>query len=108
MRQKIACRQGQGCQGDKAMLTYFGLLAAGSGFLLSLYIIFRRVFDEDGDRWANGGTFTLFAIMFIFTGIQMMGIGMIGEYVGRIYTDVRNRPRYFIEEVFGRRSEEKK
>ena len=86
------------------MLTYFGLLAAGSGFLLSLYIIFRRVFDEDGDRWTNGGTFTLFAIMFIFTGIQMVGIGMIGEYIGRIYTDVRNRPRYFIEEVFGRRS----
>ena len=86
------------------MLTYFGLLAAGSGFLLSLYIIFRRVFDEDGDRWTNGGTFTLFAIMFIFTGIQMVGIGMIGEYIGRIYTDVRTRPRYFIEEVFGRRS----
>ena len=90
------------------MLTYFGMLAAGSGFLLSLYIIFRRVFDEDGDRWANGGTFTLFAILFIFTGMQMVGIGMIGEYIGRIYTDVRNRPRYFIEEICGRRSEEEK
>ena len=31
---------------------------------------------------------------------------MIGEYVGRIYTDVRNRPRYFIEEIIGRKEEE--
>lgn len=49
--------------------------------------------------------FTLFAVMFIFTGIQMIGIGMIGEYIGRIYNDVRARPRYFIEEVFGRGEE---
>ena len=44
---------------------------------------------------------TLFAVLFIFVGIQMVGIGLIGEYIGRIYTDVRARPRYFIEEVIG-------
>ncbi len=83
------------------MLTYFGMLSAFCGFLLSLYIIVRRLLD-DGEAWTNGGTFTLFAILFIFTGIQMVGIGMIGEYIGRIYTDVRNRPRYFIEQILGR------
>ena len=83
------------------MLTYFGLFAAFSGFILSLYIIVRRLLPE-GERWSNMGSFTLFAVMFIFTGIQMVGIGVIGEYIGRIYTDVRARPRYFIEEIVGR------
>ena len=85
------------------VLTWFGMLAAFCGFLLSLYIIIRRV--TDGDTWTNGGVFTLFAVMFVFMGIQMVGIGMIGEYIGRIYTDVRNRPRYFIESIIGRKEE---
>ena len=87
------------------MLTYFGLLSAASGFLLSLYIIIRRFATANGDQWGQSGVFTLFAVMFIFTGIQMIGIGVIGEYIGRIYTDVRARPRYFIEEVVGRKDD---
>ena len=83
------------------MLTYFGLLAGFCGFLLSLYIIVRR-FLPGGDAWSNTGTFTLFAVMFVFMGILMVGIGVIGEYIGRVYTDVRARPRYFIEEITGR------
>ena len=83
------------------MLTYFGLLAGFCGFILSLYIIIRR-FLPGGDAWSNTGTFTLFAVMFIFMGILMVGIGVIGEYIGRLYTDVRARPRYFIEEITGR------
>ena len=85
------------------MLTYFGLLSAAGGFLLSLYIIIRRFATASGDQWGQSGVFTLFAVMFIFTGIQMIGIGVIGEYIGRIYTDVRARPRYFIEEITGRK-----
>ena len=85
------------------ILTYFGLLAAFSGFLLSCYIIIRRFFVEGGDHWGNQGVFTLFAVMFIFTGIHMIGIGIIGEYIGRLYTDVRARPRYFVERVVGRK-----
>ncbi|MPN08995.1 Undecaprenyl-phosphate 4-deoxy-4-formamido-L-arabinose transferase [bioreactor metagenome] len=88
------------------ILTYFGLLAAFCGYLLSIYIVIRRFFWVDGDDWGQSGTFMLFAVMFIFTGIQMIGIGMIGEYIGRIYNDVRARPRYFIENIFGRDSKE--
>ena len=84
------------------ILTYFGLLSGFAGCLLSLYIIIRRFVDENGNAWSAFGVFTLFAVLFMFTGIQMIGIGMIGEYIGRIYTDVRARPRYFIEEVVGR------
>lgn len=81
------------------MLTYFGILAAFAGFLLSLYIVVRRFAFADGDDWGNAGTFLLFAVMFVFTGIQMVGIGVIGEYLGRVYTDVRARPRFFIEKI---------
>ncbi len=83
------------------LLTYFGILAGFSGFLLSLYIIIRRLMPN-GDDWGQFGVFSLFAVHFIFTGILMIGIGVIGEYLGRVYNDVRARPLYFIERVIGR------
>ena len=85
------------------VLTYFGLAAAFCGFLLSCYIIIRRFFIAGGDHWGNQGVFTLFAVMFVFTGIHMVGIGVIGEYIGRLYNDVRARPRYFVEKIVGRK-----
>src|ERR1700679_2698903 len=45
------------------------------------------------------GLFTLFAIMFFFIGLALFGIGLLGEYVGRIYAQVRERPRYVIEGI---------
>ncbi|MCY7329629.1 MAG: hypothetical protein LH618_13840, partial [Saprospiraceae bacterium] len=52
----------------------------------------------------EGGLFTLFGIAFFLIGITLFGIGLLGEYVGRIYEQVRLRPRYMIEGVL----EEKK
>jgi len=45
------------------------------------------------------GVFTLFAVLFFFVGLQILALGLIGEYVGRIYQEVRHRPRYVIMEV---------
>jgi undecaprenyl-phosphate 4-deoxy-4-formamido-L-arabinose transferase len=47
------------------------------------------------------GVFTLFAILFFFLGITIFGIGIVGEYVGRIYQEVRRRPRYVVRRVHG-------
>ncbi len=47
------------------------------------------------------GVFTLFAILFFFMGITIFGIGIVGEYVGRIYQEVRRRPRYVVRKVHG-------
>ena len=45
------------------------------------------------------GVFTLFGIAFFLIGVTLFGIGLLGEYIGRIYEQVRNRPRYFIHEI---------
>ncbi len=81
-----------------------GISAAGIGFGL-LLLLMRWV---HGPAWAAEGVFTLFAILFMFIGAQFVGMGMLGEYIGRIYHDVRARPRYFVHEVVGRQGIEKK
>lgn len=85
------------------VLTYIGGGVAFFGFLLSIYILIRRIMDES---WSAQGVFTLFAVLFVFVGVQLIGTGLVGEYVGRIYTDVRARPQFFIEEVRGRKDAE--
>lgn len=70
----------------------------GMGFGVVL-LIMRAAY---GPEWTAEGVFTLFAILFIFIGAQFMAMGLLGEYIGRIYQDVRARPRYFVHQVIGR------
>ncbi len=49
------------------------------------------------------GLFTLFAIAFFLIGITLFGIGLLGEYIGRIYQQVRHRPRYLVEAILEQR-----
>jgi undecaprenyl-phosphate 4-deoxy-4-formamido-L-arabinose transferase len=50
-----------------------------------------------------GGVFTLFALVFLLIGLALFGIGLLGEYIGRIYQEVRARPRYLVNAVLERR-----
>lgn len=79
------------------MLSVFGSVIALVGFALSMVLIVMRLVL--GPQWAAEGVFTLFALLFTFIGAQFVGMGLLGEYVGRIYNDVRARPRYFIQSV---------
>jgi undecaprenyl-phosphate 4-deoxy-4-formamido-L-arabinose transferase len=83
-----------------APLRFLSILGSGLGilgFLLSTLLIGLRLFY--GAHWAAEGVFTVFAILFIFLGVQLLAMGLLGEYIGRIYNDVRARPRYFIKDV---------
>ena len=82
------------------MLSVLGCGVAASGFFLAAVLIALRLLL--GPEWAAEGVFMLFAILFIFIGAQFVGMGLLGEYIGRIYADVRARPRYFIQQVVGK------
>ena len=70
-----------------------GVIIAILGLAFALFLIIRRfVLGPEGE-----GTFTLFGILFFFIGIQIFALGIIGEYIGRIYQEVRRRPRFVIK-----------
>jgi glycosyltransferase involved in cell wall biosynthesis len=74
--------------------TYIGLLIAGISFLYGLWMIIQTLI------WGNpvkGYPSLMVSILFL-GGIQLIGIGVLGEYIGRIYIEVKNRPRYLIKE----------
>jgi len=52
------------------------------------------------------GVFTLFGVAFFLIGITLFGIGLLGEYIGRIYEQVRERPRYVIQAILERKASE--
>ena len=81
------------------MLSIVGALISLVGFGFGVLLVILRLMY--GPDWAAEGVFTLFAVLFIFIGAQFVGMGLLGEYIGRIYHDVRGRPRFFVQEVYG-------
>jgi undecaprenyl-phosphate 4-deoxy-4-formamido-L-arabinose transferase len=81
------------------LLSFMGAVIStcGIGFGVLLMVL-RFVY---GAVWAAEGVFTLFAVLFVFIGAQFIGLGLLGEYIGRIYHDVRGRPRFFVQEIRG-------
>jgi len=72
-----------------------GMVIAMLSGLLVVILVLRRLFVGPEVE----GVFTLFGIMFFFIGVVLFGIGMLGEYVGRIYQQVQNRPRYIVHAI---------
>ena len=70
------------------------LVSFGSAALFVLLIARRLILGPEAE-----GLFTLFALVFFLIGLALFGIGLLGEYVGRIYLQVRHRPRYMVEAV---------
>jgi len=74
-----------------------GVVMSICSMILALILIAGRLIE--GPSWAVSGVFTLFALVFFFLGVQLFAIGLLGEYVGRIYQEVRNRPRFVVRQV---------
>ena len=76
------------------MLTYSGAVVGGLGFALGLYYVVKRLV---GIEQAQMGFTTLAALVLFLGGVQLIGIGVLGEYLGRIYDEVKRRPVYLVK-----------
>ena len=79
------------------LVGFMGVAIALLGLFFGLFLFIRRIFVGP----EVGGLFTLFAILFVFVGLNTLALALIGEYVGRIYREVRGRPRFVIRQTLG-------
>ncbi|HAJ28207.1 MAG TPA: glycosyltransferase [Syntrophus sp. (in: bacteria)] len=79
------------------MLMYGGIFMSILGVCFGIFLAVARLVY--GAAWAAQGVFTLFAILFVFVGLQFFALGVIGEYIGRIYREVRKRPEYVVANI---------
>jgi undecaprenyl-phosphate 4-deoxy-4-formamido-L-arabinose transferase len=88
-----------------APMQWFSAFGIGIAILSVLFVVFlavrRLIVGPEAE-----GVFTLFAIAFFLIGVALFGVGLLGEYVSRIYDEVRHRPRYIVGSVIERREEE--
>ena len=82
------------------LVTILGLLLCFLGFVLICMVIYD---------WASNGTVAGWAstitIMTIFSGVQLFSLGMIGEYLAKVFLEVKNRPQYIIDKKIGTNSD---
>lgn len=79
------------------LATYLGFVVSGVSFLGILYVVYLRVFTSATiSGWAS-----LMAAILFLGGVQLITIGLIGEYVGRMYDEVRGRPLYLTQDILG-------
>ncbi len=78
------------------VFTVFGLITSVLSIVFVFFLFIRRIIVGPEAE----GVFTLFAILYFLVGIGIMGLGIIGEYIGRIYKEVRHRPRFVIRTVY--------
>lgn len=79
-------------------LTVVGMFIAGMGFAIGLFFIVRRLM---GIEIAQIGFTTLVTLVLFLGGVQLIGIGVLGEYLGRVYDEVKRRPNYIINRRIG-------
>src|SRR6056297_483123 len=83
--------------------TIFGTLISGVSFIYILRIIYLKYFTE---KTIQGWSSIMVSNLFL-GGIILLTLGILGEYIGRIYTELKNRPQYIIKDKYGFSEEEK-
>ena len=86
------------------LFTLFGFSLSAASFLLVVYMLGRRLIIGPEAE----GVFTLFAILFFMVSVAIVGIGLIGEYVGRTYQIIQKRPRYILRKLYDNQATEDK
>ena len=81
------------------VVTYIGAIISLLGFALGLFFIVKRLL---GIETASTGFTTLISVVTFLGGVQLLGIGILGEYLGRIYDEVKQRPLYVVKKPTAR------
>ena len=76
------------------LATWVGVASAGFAFVYGFFVLIRALFYGDVVR----GYPTLMLVILFLGGVQLLALGVIGEYLGRNYAESKRRPLYFIEE----------
>lgn len=84
------------------LASYLGLTTALIAFIFAVYVIYKTLVYGDPVR----GYPSLIVIVLFLGGMQLMAIGVIGEYIGRIFNETKNRPLYFVNQYLPSRREE--
>jgi glycosyltransferase involved in cell wall biosynthesis len=75
------------------LATAMGFIVAGSAFLYALWIIYKTlIFGESVDGYPS-----LMTVILFLGGVQLISLGIIGEYLGRIFNEAKGRPLYFVQ-----------
>lgn len=77
------------------LASYFGFLVSAGAFISGLYVLYLKFFT---DKTIQGWTSLMIALLFL-GGIQLITLGIIGEYIGRMSEEVKQRPAYLIREM---------
>ena len=85
------------------LATYIGLFLSVIGFIYLLVVLFQKLFTDTAlTGWAS-----IMAVTLVFHGITLVILGIIGEYIGRIYEEVKGRPLYIVKETIGFKNDKK-
>jgi undecaprenyl-phosphate 4-deoxy-4-formamido-L-arabinose transferase len=77
------------------LVTYLGLLGAGMGFAIMMFLLYQRLVVGI----LIEGFVVLSAVFSFFAGVQLLSIGFLGEYLGRVHSQIQNRPDYIVHKV---------
>ena len=77
------------------LVTYLGLLGAGVGFAIMMFLLYQRLVAGI----LIEGFVVLSAVFSFFAGVQLLSIGFLGEYLGRVHLQIQNRPEYIVHKV---------
>src|SRR5262249_43445609 len=80
------------------LATGFGMLITVAPLAVAAWLIIGKLVARE--RWVQGGRSVIVAVLFV-GGVQLLSIGLLGEYVGRVYRETKDRPLYVVAERYG-------
>jgi polyisoprenyl-phosphate glycosyltransferase len=80
------------------LASYFGFIASAVAFVYAIVIIVFKLFNLQPPAYTRGWASTIVTVLFL-GGVQLMSLGILGEYIGRIYDEVKGRPLYLISSI---------